>query len=303
LDKHAPEIRKKVAEKETTPWMNENILNAKKKRRMGRRWRKSKLTVHKEVYMSECKAVKNLLEKEKSSYFNEKIKQCEGDQKKLFSIVDNLLHRKKLTSLPEHDRLANFVDSFSDFFIGKIENIRKDLNDLGDTTAPLACPPISKLVPPSAMTMETFKPATQDEILKIIKSSSKASCKLDPLPTRLLVDHFLPEVLPVITDIVNSSLDNGDFPLLLKTALAKPLIKKLSLDSNIFKNFRPISNLSFLSKVIEKVAAKRLFDHMTANGLHDIFQSAYKPCHSTETALLRVKVTSYLLLTTNLESS
>jgi len=71
--------------------------------------------------------------------------------------------------------------------------------------------------------------------------------------------------------------------------MVKPLLKKLSLDPEIFKNFRPISNLSFLSKIIERIAAKRLFDHMTENGLHDIMQSAYKPCHSTETALLRVK--------------
>jgi hypothetical protein len=127
--------------------------------------------------------------------------------------------------------------------------------------------------------MDVFKPSTEEEISKIIMGSSKASCKLDPLSTCLLSD----------TDIVNSSLESGDFPVSLKTALVKPLLKKVSLDPEILKNYRPISNLSFLSKIIERIAAKRLFEHMTENGLHDIMQSAYKPCHSTEMALLRVQ--------------
>ena len=85
------------------------------------------------------------------------------------------------------------------------------------------------------------------------------------------------------------SLSSGTFPTDLKRALVKPLLKKPSLDPNVLKNYRPISNLAFLSKVIEKVVAQRLFAHMTENNLHEKFQSAYKPCHSTETALLRVQ--------------
>ena len=112
---------------------------------------------------------------------------------------------------------------------------------------------------------------------------------MDLIPTKLLTDHFLDELVPVITDIVNKSLTSGEFPVSLKIALVKPLLKKISLNPEIFKNFRPVSNLSFLSKVIERVAAKRLFAHMSENELHDLLQSAYKPGHSTETALLRVQ--------------
>ena len=148
---------------------------------------------------------------------------------------------------------------------------------------------MSHLLPPSRSKLLTFTPATEDEVLKIIKSSSKASCSLDPLPTKLLTDHFLPELVPIITDIVNSSLASGVFPSTLKTALVKPLLKKLSLSPDIYKHFRPVSNLSFLSKITEKIAAKRLFDYMSENGLHDLMQSAYKPGHSTETTLLRVQ--------------
>ena len=69
----------------------------------------------------------------------------------------------------------------------------------------------------------------------------------------------------------------------------KPLLKKDNLDPNIFKNYGPVSNIPFISKVLEKVAVKRLADHLDINGLQEEYQSAYKLMHSTETALLRVK--------------
>ena len=67
-----------------------------------------------------------------------------------------------------------------------------------------------------------------------------------------------------------------------------PLIKKPGLDAEIKKNYRPVSNLSFLSRVIEKVIASRIISHIENNAIIDKFQSAYKCGHSTETALLRV---------------
>ena len=83
-------------------------------------------------------------------------------------------------------------------------------------------------------------------------------------------------------------MESGTFPSDLKRALVKPLLKKQGLDSEILKNFRPVSNLSFISKIIEKVVAGRLSEHMGKNNLHEIMQSAYKEKHSCETALLRV---------------
>ena len=74
----------------------------------------------------------------------------------------------------------------------------------------------------------------------------------------------------------------------LKVASVKPLLKKQSLSPDEFKNFRPISSLSFLSKVNEKCVAKQLIAYLDANNLNVIYQSAYRKLHSTETALIRV---------------
>ena len=71
-------------------------------------------------------------------------------------------------------------------------------------------------------------------------------------------------------------------------ACVHPLLKKPSLDRDILRNYRPVSTLSHLSKVTEKVVALRLSDHLDSQNLHEPFQSAYRRLHSTETALLRV---------------
>jgi hypothetical protein len=95
-------------------------------------------------------------------------------------------------------------------------------------------------------------------------------------------------LLPVMTRIVNLSLSSGDVPSNLKEAIVLPLLKKMNLDPEILKNFRPVSNLSFLSKLIERVVDARFEKHLNKNNLHEQWQSSYKNFHSTVTALLRV---------------
>ena len=92
-----------------------------------------------------------------------------------------------------------------------------------------------------------------------------------------------------ITDIVNMSLRESMFPKSLKIAYIRPLLKKTGIDSDILKNYRPVSNLTFISKVIEKVISGRLNEHLINNSLFDPLQSAYRDKHSTETVLIKVQ--------------
>ena len=91
-----------------------------------------------------------------------------------------------------------------------------------------------------------------------------------------------------ITNIINTSLASGFVPPDFKTAIVKPLLKKTSFDQKVLKNYRPISNLPFLSKILEKVVLHKLLAHLQENNLCNPFQSACRTGHSTETALLRV---------------
>ena len=100
----------------------------------------------------------------------------------------------------------------------------------------------------------------------------------------------LPAVIDIILHIVNLSISTCIFPASCKFSIFITLIKKPGLDSEVLKNYRPVSNLSFLSKIIEKVISTQLVTYIGDNGLTltDDFQSAYKCGQSTETALLRV---------------
>ena len=83
-------------------------------------------------------------------------------------------------------------------------------------------------------------------------------------------------------------LTTGIVPRDLKTAVVKPLLKKTSLDKNLLKNYRPISKLPFLSKILQKVLLHKLLSHLQESNLSNPFQSGYRPGHSTETVLLRI---------------
>ena len=91
-------------------------------------------------------------------------------------------------------------------------------------------------------------------------------------------------LLPVLTKIINLSLESGVFADNWKCALVNPLLKKPGLDL-VFKNYRPVSNLQYVSKLTERAVFNQVHDHMVANCVYPMSQSAYRPCHSTETAL------------------
>ena len=133
----------------------------------------------------------------------------------------------------------------------------------------------------------TFTEMKLDDIRELAAALFSKSCVLDPLPSSI-IKQCTDLLLPTITNIVNLSLREGCMPTCLKSAVLSPLLKKPDADFLQFKNFRPISNLKALSKIIEKSIALKL-NYLMNNNLHDNFQSAYKVHHSTETVMVRVK--------------
>ena len=103
-------------------------------------------------------------------------------------------------------------------------------------------------------------------------------------------------LLPSLTKLVNLSPKNGIFPNPFKQAIVTPLLKKSTLSKEDLKSFRPVSGLSFLSKLVERIVAAQLRSHMDSHDLGNTFQSAYKVGHSTETALLCIKNEIHLAL-------
>ena len=110
---------------------------------------------------------------------------------------------------------------------------------------------------------------------------------LDPIPG-IVISDCLHALLPAITRIVNLSLTTGTVPPKIKKASLSPLLKQPLLSHGEFPNYRPISNLAFISKCTEKVVASRLNEPVNKHNLSEFFQSAYKKGRSTESALVRV---------------
>ena len=107
-------------------------------------------------------------------------------------------------------------------------------------------------------------PTTNDEVQQLLSRMNKTTCKLNPFCTTInyatLIVFY--SCICMGVHIINLCLSSGTLPTRVKSAKVKPLIKNVTLDCEVLKNFRPISNLPFLSKLIEKVIAERLVSHM-----------------------------------------
>ena len=279
LDIHAPIKSKTVVQRPHTPWINPEILQAKRERsRLERCWRRWKSPFDRMKFRAQCNSVRSLISKAKSSFLSNLVTESSDNPRTLWKTLNTILHRNPSNSLPESPDASSLANTFLDFFKDKIERIRTKFL-LSDSPDPFLSPP----APPPKMT--NFIPATLTEIHKLISASESKQCLLDSIPTFLLKLCFN-ELGPIITNLVNLSLSEGIFPSSFKQALVQPLLKKSSLSTDDLNNFRP--NLNFISKILEKVVASRIQSHLSSNSLSSSFQSTYRIFHSTETTLLKI---------------
>ena len=172
------------------------------------------------------------------------------------------------------------ANDFGQFFAQKIAGIRSDIRSVSTNQI---CLPVNATSTVTASCFSEFNLLSELEVFDLITASSKKSCPLDAIPTKLL-NECVDVPLPPITKIINLS---GYFPRTWKCALVQPLLKKDGLPP-VFRKFGPVSNLAFISKLVETVVAKQLQHYLNCNSLFPVFQSAYRKNHSTETALLKV---------------
>ena len=189
------------------------------------------------------------------------------------------------TPLPTIHPPQQLAHVFCDYFSTKISDIRTSLDNQASTLS--STDDVVQERSFSGSPLVQFDTVSEDTVRETMTKMLPKTCALDPVPTNFLFD-CADVVLPCLTDILNSIILNCSVPDSMKKAIVKPLLKKPSLDPNVLKNFRPVSNLTFVSKLLEKIVLSQILSHLDQNGLWHIFQSAYRPCHSVETALLRV---------------
>ena len=274
LDKHAPMKSRLITPRTCVQWFDSKakLLKAKT-RKQEKIWKRT----HDPADLLQLKNLRRTyrhhLHASKIAHFNDAIKQASGNSRQLFSITMGLMGKTKSNDLPTAPDDIVLANQFADFFISKILNIREDL---------LHSP---KFTPTHSAVSElaSFSAVSHQTVINIIRSSKPTTCPTDPLPSSIIKDNY--DVLaPSITEIVNKSLQQGSFSDHWKMATVRPLLKKPGLD-RIMTNYRPVSNLSFVSKLAEKCVVSQLNTYLSTHDLHSAHQSAYKECFSTETTL------------------
>ena len=281
LEKYAPEKCRRIIDRPFNPWFNEHVNEAKRERRKyERKWKKSKLNCDYEQLNKQKNKVNNLILGAKKEYYNRLISDNKGNQKALFGVLKKLLNKRRVT-LPEHESADALASDFNNFFVEKIAKIRSTFDE--NTVYNQYDKPREGTNPPG---LNNFTELSEEQVLKLIQKSRPTYCELDPIPTALLKECTSILIKP-LTKIINLSLSLGYVPSSLKSAVIKPLLKKPGLET-IYKNYRPVSNLTYISKLIERVVSEQVTKYKLDNDLQEKFQSAYKKFHSTESALLKV---------------
>ena len=289
IDRLAPLCTKTVTLRPHAPWYTDELRDEKRRRRSAERlWLSSLLEVHRQMYRSQYVAYNRMLIATKETYYSGKIANCGSDAKQLFNITKHLMGNEKIAKMPVHTCSSLMAQQFSDFFVTKVNTIQQELKHGTHDATKVVMDPMSDDVEFRGVAMNCFEPVTETDVERLVANAPAKSCELDPIPTWLLKQCSC-ELLPIITNVINTSLVTSVVPAVFKCAIVKPVLKKSTLDNVALHNYRPVSNLPFVSKLVERVAAKQLNAHLDDNALRDPFQSAYCAGHSTETALIHVK--------------
>ncbi|GFS19395.1 reverse transcriptase-like protein [Elysia marginata] len=285
LENHAPLKTRETTDRQPAPRIKEKVRETQRRRRTAeRKWHKSRTASDRQAYKQAMDSVKATIIKEKKSHFARGIKSSRTS-KGLYSVVNEVCRKLSSPVLPKGVPKKELPDRFSRYFSDKISKLRQELDHDAEDPSTETAESVPKF---SGDTFRNFKEITEQEVKNILTASPSMICSLDPIPTKFL-KTCLDSSLPEITNIFNQSLSTVVVPDSFKKAIVIPLIKEPDLDPEDLKHHRPVSNLSFMSKVLEKkIVLHQLKDHLKRNNLIEKFQSAYRNWHSTETAFLRI---------------
>ena len=162
------------------------------------------------------------------------------------------------TMLPSNISPESLPEKFNEFFVHKIEEIRRSF----DPDRPIPTNPVEF----SGTAFAEFQLVTDDFVKTVVQEMPQKSFDLDPISSSVLYD-CLDKIIPIVTGVMNKSLSSGIVPHCFKHALVKSLLKKAGLNPNCLKHYRPVSNLPFLSKVLERIVLKQFLQHLQSHSL------------------------------------
>ena len=282
LNRHAPFKTSRVT-RPPAPWLTDEIKETMELRdRYKNKFNKQKQ--HQEsrqetmetfnIYQGLRNTVTHLIRAAKRKMFDKKINSKIKNPKLFHSALKNnfVVDNKKSNSGYTYIHPEKLNDCFLSNNNAKVDESKIDEE-------------ITKILSDSLPAAFRFHQVTETEVKKVIKSIKTNACGVDKISAYFL-KICMDEIIKPLTDVINCSFTKKIFPSRWKMALVKPLPKiNIPLTPT---DFRPISLLPAISKIMEKLAAKQMVFHLKTRKLLDNYQSAYKQNYSTLTALLNI---------------
>ena len=282
IDKHTPPSLRNVVTHNSSPWfesIRDELSIARRDRRQAeKKWRNTKLTIFKDLYGQAKHKVSKHVHTDKCKFYTERIALA-SSSKEMHQIVNTLSNRHPPKILPTIYPSADLHSIFIKHLTNKVEKLRANIASEHVTS--------TLVTGTTAAIFSSFEKVSQLTVKECILISAPKSCELDPIPSKLLIE-CLDSILPSLSDIFNFSLASGIFQQCFKSALVIPILKKRCLDHNYLNSYRPVTDLCFIAKILEKLFLSQVSSYLNSHNLYNSCQSAYRPVHSTETALLKV---------------
>ena len=288
LDEMAP-IKTFQTSSKYCPWLSENSkLLIRERNKAQQILSENKTEINFEKYkMLRNKVTKNI-RKDKTKWQKQKLAKCNNDPGKLWKNIlgwlnwcsagspSKLYDSNQIVTSPP--RLAEIMNNY---FVSKVATIRQNLPSQTDDPLKTLKNIVERRT--TSLTLTCVHPDTVRKIILGLKNSK--STGIDNLDT-YIIKLMVNEVLPVLTHIVNLSIQQATFPVLYKAAKVIPLLKKG--DPLVPKNYRPVALLCIISKVIERVIFLQIVEYMNKNDLFHPNHHGFRAGHSTLTAMIQM---------------
>lgn len=271
-DKHAP-VRTARVTRPPAPWLTQDVRNSMTERDLAHRLYKSfptseNFTNYKILRNRTTQIVRNAKIRFSRSLLSGNNKSKIWKSLRQMGIGKQSTDQDKI-GVPLDDLNVHFTTTF---------------NELDDNTKQQTIDCIRSINIPDRDQFN-FSYVTPSHVKQTIRSIKSTATGVDCIGITLII-KIIDIILPSVTHLINSSLMTGVFPSLWKLALVRPLPKK-AIATDI-KDYRPISVLPTLSKILEKIVHKQISDYLNTHNIMDEHQSGFRPGHSTATALLKV---------------
>ena len=280
-NEHFPAIQKTIKVSNQNPWYNGDCHKSKLLvRNKERFYRKNKSVENWLALKAAEKASLMAVKKAKKDFYTSIFSIVSSNPKKTYNIVSDLLGKAKAKTLPD---LAitdpgSYVEIYNNFLASKIKVYRNQSENsrVGRKvfSSPIDYEPLNR-----------FPEINSADLHAILKRCRKTHCDLDLIEFKKLDMKYF---IPYIIRLANSMFNSGVFPPSEKSAIIYPYIKDFNGDVNDLSNYRPVSNISFIGKVLEACIYFFLNEYVSVHNILPDYQSAYRPGYSTETALTRV---------------